>query len=151
MESVRQRLINAIDAKLRTVTIANGFETDMGNHVFHWKASDFSQSDLPLVEYRDVACDVVEGGPMGLHTFALTMEVEVVTAGGSATPTEIRKAIADVYKVIGQDVQFGGLAINTEPTGDEIKVDQADRVIGGALIRFKVVYRTRLFDPYNQQ
>ncbi|MBI5810444.1 MAG: hypothetical protein HZB21_04560, partial [Deltaproteobacteria bacterium] len=94
MESIRQKIINAIDAKLRTITIVNGFETDMGNHVFHWKASDFAQSDLPLVEYRDVASDIVEGGPVNFHTFALTVEVEVVTAGGSSTPTEIRRAMA---------------------------------------------------------
>ncbi|MEK6531261.1 MAG: hypothetical protein AABZ23_02065 [Deltaproteobacteria bacterium] len=149
-DSIRQKILDAVDLRLKTITKANGYETDIGSHVFHWKASDFAHHDLPLVEYRDAACSVMEGGPVGFHTFGLTVDIELLTMAGASTPAEVRKAVADIHKAAGQDMQWGGLALNTEPLGDEMKIAQADKVIGGALIRIKILYRTRVFDPYNQ-
>jgi hypothetical protein len=148
MDTINQRIIDALRARLQSITTANGYNFDLGNKVYEWRVANVHQSDLPVLVYRDVSCDTdtVEMGER--HT--LRVEIGLQASSANITVASLRKMIADVRRAIGIDPQWGGLAINTYYRGHVIDIDQAERVIGGATLRIDIVYRTKEWDDYTQ-
>ncbi len=151
-DSIRQLIINAIDSRLKLITIANGYETNIGGKVFEWRAVPVEEIDLPCIIYRDLSSvnSVLTIGIGGYHESNLNIEVEVICAAGSVTPSTIRKMLADVIKAIGVDATWSGLASSTDPVSDAITIEQNEKIIGGANITFTITYRTKRWDAYNQ-
>lgn len=146
MDSIRQQIIDAIDSRLKTITMQNGYNSDIGNNVFYWRAENYGKEELPLMEYRDIACATRRKGLLEENT--ITVEVEVATAAGTTTAREIKSMIADTRKAIQIDTTWGKLAANTRCTGDEIAIEQKEKIIGGAKITFEIDFRTPVGDPY---
>ena len=142
-DSIRQQIINAVDARLKTITTVNGYNHNLGFNVFEWRDTSLSDPELPALIYRDISCETVY---LEAHRHRLHIEVELVIKDISASA--VRKMIADVLKAVGTDVQWSLLAINTHPEGDEMMVKQADKIIGGAIVRFAIEFRTVEWDPY---
>ena len=143
MDSIRQLIINAVDARLKTITTANGYNHDLGFNVFEWRDTAISDAELPALIYRDISCETTY---FETHRHKLHMEVELIIKDISAGA--VRKMISDVLKAIGTDVQWSLLAINTHPEGDEMMIKQSEKVIGGAIVRFAIEFRTVEWDPY---
>ena len=141
--SIRQQIINAVDARLKTIKIANGYNYDLGNNVFEWRDAPLSDSNLPALIYRDLSCDTEY---LETHRHKIHIEVELVIKDTLASA--VRKMIADVLKAIGVDPQWSNLAINTHPEGDEMQVKQSEKIIGGASVKFAIEFRTKEWDPY---
>ncbi len=148
-DSKRQDIIDALDTRLRTILTAGGYETDLGSNVFEWRATALQESELPGLIYRDISCEPVENTASLYQEFFLNIEVEIITVSGSTTASQIRKMIADVYKAIGTDDKWGGLALGTFSDGDEMNIEQAEKIIGGATVSFHVHFATVEWDPYN--
>ena len=146
--SKRQQIVDAIDARLKTITTANGYNTDAGNNVFEWRSYPLDEnSELPALVYRDTEeIESLAVGGYQLHT--LTIEIEGYVVGANAA-RDLRALIADVIKAIGTDLTWGGLAEDTRPVEESIEIDQEERKIAGAVIRIEIDYRTQAFDPYN--
>ena len=148
-DSIRQSIINAIDARLKTITIANSYETDLGRNVFEHRTTALGDSELPGINFRDVGCDVSEEDvAIGQHGYELIMEAEILVKEGSTTAVQIRKMIADVIKAIGVDPRWGNLAVRTSPVSDSLKFEQSEKIIAGALLTFPIIFRTNKFNPY---
>lgn len=149
---IRQQIINALDARLKTITVANGYLTNIGSNVEAWEVAPAEQSELPRVEYRDedVESSQGDGVPEGLHAHRLKITVEVINKGDTAL-TEIRKQESDLHKSIGVEagatgLRWGGVATFTEPGRSRIIVDQSEIKAGTLVFEFFINYRTLAWD-----
>ena len=146
-DTIREKIVDQIEARFTTITTGNGYRTSIGDKVSVWRDNPFEPGDVGL-DIRDM------GGPIeqklaNVHEQTLNIEVDVVTAG-STTATNVRKMIADVYQAIGTDRKWNDgsqdLARNTMLTDDAMQISHAGKRVGGATIKFQVIYRTDEFD-----
>lgn len=151
-DSIRQLIITALDTRLKTILVSGGYATNLGWNVFEWRSTDLQESELPALIYRDIssgeALAITIMGASSKREYPLDVEIEVKGADGSTTPAQMRSMIADVIKAIGTDPTFGGLADMTEYNGDETSVLQEDKIMGSTLMRFRIIYRTKIWNPY---
>jgi ribosomal protein L29 len=152
-DSIRQKIVDAVKARLQGILVSGGYQTDVGANVFVWKGADFAADELPACDVRDVRDDIdntVVSTRREHHR--LTFEVAVAVADGTDSMKTARKAIADVYQAIGVDrlwtVSGTRLAFDTELKSDESGIEQRETTLAGAKITFVVSYRTAAFDPY---
>jgi hypothetical protein len=152
-DSIRQQIISALDTRLKTILVANGYASNVGQHVYEWRSADLEESSLPGIIYRDIssgeALPVTIMAADSKREFPLDVEIDIhVKTGATSAPAQMRSMIADVIKAIGTDPTFSALAVMTEYNGDETSVEQQERTMGSATMRFRIIYRTKLWNPY---
>ncbi|MBT9169272.1 MAG: hypothetical protein DDT19_02628 [Syntrophomonadaceae bacterium] len=143
---IRQQIMDRVRARLQGITIANGFSFNLGANVFEWQVTPLQEARLPAIIYRDAenSIELIEA-----HRNRLGVEIEIMTRGDTAI-TDMRRMIADVYRAIGTDIQWGALALNTYPQGDRITREIETQNIVGALINIVIEFRTREWMPHQQ-
>ena len=145
MANKRQQIMDAVKARLQNITVANGYMTNLGNNVYEWKETAFAENEMPGIDYRDALCERFSS-VLNRFRWRLSVGIEIATQNSTAV-SDVRKMIADVYKVIGTDDTWGGLAIITEqPESDEMRVTKEERFIAGALIGVFIIYETSLWE-----
>ena len=145
--SVRQSILNAIKTRLQSITVVNGYETDIGSNVNMWHTTDFQETELPAIDLRDPAEEVETRG--GNHICTLTIEIEAKVSG-SASDITMRDIIADIIKAVGTDPTFGGLTQDTKPvSNDSLGFGQNSKKIASIVMTFEARYITKKFSPYN--
>ncbi|MCK9570060.1 hypothetical protein M0R72_14045 [Candidatus Pacearchaeota archaeon] len=138
--SIRQQIITAIDTRLRTITVANSYTTNAGAHVYDWLDRDLADTELDAIIYRDRS-DVIEHNLTDAFTHRLRVEIDARSKNAASTAAQIRKIIDDIYKAIGVDDTWGGLAQDTSmPTNVEMAIEQADKIMGGASFTIEIEY-----------
>lgn len=144
-DSLRQQIMTALAARLATIQIANGYQTDLGLHIFDHKAEPWAEEDLPGGNLEDT--DVPEQW-IGLELHRLNVQFLGIISGG--TPSENLRAIhGDVITAIGVDRTFGGLCEETSAvTADPAQVKIGENVFTGALVRFTIEYTTGNMNAY---
>jgi len=158
-DSIRQKIVDAVVTRFKTILVAGGYETNLGQKVFVWRdtredADPFGDTELPALNIRDTKCETQYSAiATQRHQHRLTVEVELWTITATVH-TQVRKLIADIHKAIGVDRRWEvagmKLADNTEPFQDEMGTEHKGKLKGGALFKFIVVYSTRAWDPYTQ-
>ncbi len=152
-DSIRQQIFAALITRLQTISVANNYQTALGANVHERRTTPWQESELPGLDVREGDEDVNLLGEY--HIFTLAIEIEIMVAG-TASQTDIRKAIADVTQAVGKppapaaNVKFSSHIKWVEP-GSTAKPDfeQKDSKFGSILMNFNVIYRTLAFDPYN--
>lgn len=144
-DTLRQRVISALDTRLKTITIANGYKTNLGNNIFGWRVIDLQESELPGAEYKDNEETTVIA--VGTHLHTLPIEITINTQGGTSAE-DARKLIADVVKCIGADTTFSGLAQDAFIGGSTMAADQKENKIIEMTVKVIIEYTTNPFDPY---
>jgi hypothetical protein len=140
----RQSIVDAIDARLKTILVAGGYNLDLGKNVFPWRVNPLGEDDLNGLVYRDMD----EGGyvAVGQWQHELTVEIDIHIKHATDSRTQMRKAISDVLAAIGTDVTFGGLAEDVRPAGqDYIRITANDGSYMSAMLVFVVLY---VSDPW---
>lgn len=142
-----QLIITAILAKLRTISIANGYETEAGSNIFEWRANPLEETEMPGIVLRDTFPEEVI--TVGAHEHTLLIELFIFTTGADAV-AQARKVIADINKAMGSvDRTWGGLAEDTVPAaGGGIGTDQANKFFAVAVKPYNVIYTTEPFNTY---
>ncbi len=140
--SRRQEILNAVKVRLATIRAVNGYETDLGTHVFEWKVTAFADSELPGIAVRDTEQRVAELTG-GFRDNSLTVEFIVGAAAGTATAATVRMAVVDVIRCIDSDPTWGGLAWDTALESDEMFMDHDGKLTGLAKITAVVKYQTQ--------
>jgi len=144
--TIRQTIITAFDTRMKTIKVAAGYVTDLGNKVYEWLQAPFQDDEAISLIYRDRNTPIER--TVGCDINTLAMEV-VVVIPSAATMEEVRKAVADVIKCVGVDVTWSGLAQDTSPiTEDTVEFEHQNRKIAGILLTFNIMYTTAPFDPY---
>jgi hypothetical protein len=155
-DSIREKLCAAVKARMQGISVANGYETELGENVFLWKGADFAAEELPAMDIRDVRDDIDSAAVSTRREHhRITFEVAVAVANGTDSMKTARKAIADIYKAIGVDrywtVSGARLAFDTDLKSDESGIEQRETTLAGAKVTFVVSYRTAKFDPYTNE
>ena len=146
-DSRRQQIIDQIKTLLATVTIANGFKTNVGSNVFEWKSIDFQDTEIPGIDVRDPSEEVETRG--GRHFYTLTIEIEAKVSA-SATTNEAREVLADIQTLMGGNQNLGGLVHIVKPIQNELlEFEKINKKFGSVLMRFEVEYATKAFQPYS--
>jgi hypothetical protein len=138
----RQKIMDAVIARLAAITGPATYYTNFGGRVFDWRKTPIGNDELPALNVMDpddvALLNEMKGGGTDLP-HDLTVIVSVPVFGTSA---DMRKAIADVYKAISTDETWGGLAYLTDPLGDTINVAQEDRRVLSVDITLQIKYKT---------
>lgn len=154
-DTVWQQIRNAIDARLKLILVANGYQTDAGKNVFYWRTTDFKQNedgtlpDLPAIKYFETT-EENETLNMAIESNTIALNIEVL-AGGSddeAVKTALDQMYADILKCVGVDETWGGLALLTEIKAHEVKLEREELLMGSILTVFELKYRHRRWDPF---
>ena len=147
-DTIRQQIITSVDARLKTVLVTNGYQTDVGANIFDWRAEALEEDNLPALIYRDTICST-EISNISSYTHKMTVEIIAVVAND--TPMAIiRNIIADLDKAIGVDDRWGGLAVLTERTGDESGIEIDDKKYAGCRVTMVITFRTLGWNDYVQ-
>lgn len=139
MADKRQQIVDAIRTRLGGILVANGYNTDIGLHVFEWKVRAFSESEIPGVTFRDTDPKIRELTG-GMQEISLPVEFIVGAASGTSTMQVIRAAIEDVVAAINQDWTWGGLAWDTSIDAIEAFAEHEGKLTGLAKIAVTVKY-----------
>jgi hypothetical protein len=142
-----QNILTAIQVRFKSITISGGYHTDFGtDHVFICRREKIEPQDSPAINIWDsletVKIGDITSGSDSLEDWKMPVTVEVLVQG---TDAQVRAAVADVYKAIGTDPTWGGLAQYTYLWKHSLTVEQADRKVSGATITFYVQYRNKTF------
>ncbi len=139
MADKRQAIVDAIRTRLAGILVSNGYNTDIGRHVFEWKVRAFSDSELPGVAFRDTDPTIRELTG-GMQEVSLPVEFIIGAASGATTMAVIRAAITDVLAAINSDFTWGGLAWDTSIDTVEAFAEAEGKLTGLAKISSTVKY-----------
>lgn len=154
-ESVRERILQHVQATLEAVTVEHGYQTTLQS-VQRFQQDGQQLSVVPVAVLVEGGDDVELDGPMngydGLVSHALTLSVVLIHRQDTDVDSQpaaqaMNRLIADVQKAMQADPTRGGVAINTE----EIGVGELDAEEGQPeLVRtvgYRIRYRHRRTDP----
>lgn len=148
-DTVRQRILDNLAARLGTITVANGYQTDAGQRVYTWKPVAEVVENCPCLNLEDHSCVIEVNGRY--HRLNLAIEIKCFSAQGATTDRELRKMIADVVTCLRDYRAMGGLATDTLLEGDEMLVLKEAKTLGGAKVKILIRFFTNIFDSYNQR
>lgn len=138
MSSKRQQIIDAIKTRFQGITVAAGYNFNLGSNVYEWRTSALPAANMPALLIADISSTRNDSGVIGKFRYTLNIEADIVAQD---TPANTRKMIADVLKAIGVGETWGGLAQTTEqPESDEMQFEQNEKTIAGARIKFSIIY-----------
>lgn len=148
MSTVRQRIIDEVVKRLRSISLGGGYKSDTGLRIYEWRDPQnepFQENELPAAWLRDESGDV-QALDSTVHEHAMTLNVGVITQADNA-PEEARKLESDLLRAIGGvPALLGGLVKHIQPTATATEVRQAGKRSAGVRIQFDVRYRTAAWD-----
>ncbi len=142
-DSLRQQLVEKVAARLATISVANGYRSEAGAQVHVWRPASavLDRANLPALVIRDTSDEVTDARTTGKTYRALGFEIDVVVGeSGEVAAESARHIIADVQEAIGSDERWDSLARLSQWDGDSMVVDQAERKLVMAQVRFTILY-----------
>ena len=139
--SARKGIFDAIITAFQGITVAGGYNSNLGAKVFRWRNAPLDESeDYGLfVSWESDSRPDVDSATV--H-HVLTVRARIVVKDGASTEATLDKMEEDVVKVIETNYTWGGLAYNTDGPTSEPLMEQHAEKIGGMDITFTVNYRT---------
>lgn len=159
----RQRIVDAIEARLKLIKTTNtydtpagpqNYQTNAGNSVYVWRTGTFADEELAegALVLRDL--DEAKHRPEKDHPYQgnrfkreLHIQIELLGVGETAIDF-VRQIIGDIEAAIRQDQRWNKLALGTRPRIDRAVVEQESRKVGGVLYEFFIDYVTEAFNSY---
>ena len=136
----RQDIITGLKAQLATISVANGYNTNMGSNVVEWRLSPISDAQLPMVEIRDSESNVSEDMNNVLSNKTLDIAITVYNTVSTAGTTA-RLYIEDVLKAISTDLSLGGAAYDLNEGVSTIEASQDSDIIIAAIVNITAEYQ----------
>lgn len=144
---IEQLIINKIDTRFKTILVANGYATNIGQHVNWWKESPLAIADLPGMNLRDRD----ESRTLGCGIYDRTLSIEIeASVSGSDSPETARLIEADIEKAIFVDDTWDGLAGISDITGSRKEAEQKQNKVAKVRVAMEIEYRTIRGDAYTQ-
>lgn len=157
--TIRQRIVNAVKLRMEGILTTGGYNSNLGQSVYVWRVHPRGESEADFINIKDVKRtteQILLGRGQASHNHTLTVWVELIGKRVVDTPADdtVRAMLADIEKAVGVDRYWTEvatstrLAEDTRPGEDQMIVEQAGQIIGGARYTFQIHYRTSAFDPY---
>ena len=84
MSSSRQQIVDALAARLATITKVGGYQTDAGANVFVWRKYQLMPAECPALLLQDTELTTNYNTVIGLSEKRLTCEIVAVVHGEHA-------------------------------------------------------------------
>jgi len=156
MAILRQSIFDEVESRFKTITIANGYRTDLGNHVLKWReVSTITVPELPAVSIGDTQeePEIANVTRTAAHKRTLTITYSLLNTGTDTESiiTYIRKMQADIEDAIREDDKWNGNALWTRPKGNQMGFDDkpTSSLVGILTGSFEIIYLTELFNSEN--
>lgn len=150
MSSNRQSIVDAIIARFTTgataITVANGYQTNIGAKGKEWQTTPLDASQLDAILVRDQIDKErpdANGQNSSRHTWELEIIIDAVLSETGQNAAQGRKALADIKRAIAVDPTWGGLAKRSEEVSDQLMTDKEGSRVAGAQLIFKVITSRR--------
>ncbi|MDM7922112.1 MAG: hypothetical protein QUS14_07405 [Pyrinomonadaceae bacterium] len=150
-DSKRQRLVDAIKARMQTILTANGYATNIGQNVHDWRVH-FQEDELPAVTICDLPADAAEtAGRSNPQETIWLMPVQIrVYAAKDTDPSNIREMLKDIQAAIRTDdrwkVSNVGLAMITRPLREGPLVHEESFEVIGGVVEMQIQFITQKFN-----
>lgn len=160
-DSIEQKIITAIVARLQTILTTNGFQTNIGAKVRDWE-TNWQQEDLPAISVftgRTVSEDAPRERRKTVHSLPVAIQVSLERGTAAANA---RIAIDDIKKaILGSGTQANnwlaerfpivegtppGLTMVTRETAHQILTPQDSFEIVGAQVEIEILFITEKFN-----
>jgi hypothetical protein len=138
----RQGIITALKSQLALITVAGGYNTDIGSNVDEWRLVPYDPADLPAIEIRDESSSVIDGKNNVQNYKALNITITVYNAPSVTAATTARLHIKDVLAAIGTDTTLGNNAVDIDIEDVSLEGSQDSDIIFSAVIKLTVGYLT---------
>lgn len=139
-DTIRQQIIEAIAARLKTILTSSGYLTDLGSNVHEW---DTTPLDLGGESYKLIYQDEEEAWSdmtVGEQDAVLTVSILILCAS-SLPISDIRAMTADVRRAMYLDPTWGGLASDTRQIEEaKMTVGAAADVAAGVVVKYQIEY-----------
>lgn len=152
-DTIREKIISAVETQLATITIVGGYNTDCGENVQR-ATPDIASEDMP-------ACNVIPrpdeqtSREYGRQVAVMPIEIQALQVHGEDNCSEVGEAaLGDLIKCVMataksgtgkptiDDIEYGGGGIEEYPEA------QDPHTIVQAVFRFR--YSTLIGNPYQQ-
>ena len=148
MANKRQDIVDAFKTLLQTISVANGYETELGSNILEWE-DNLPDENLPAASIADTDDDISTGEPsVTQEGHNLTMEVTGKALEVGRPPLVARQAQGDVIKALGTDVSLGGLVTYMFLTSQAIEKDHKENVISSFSVVVNIFYESNQLDPF---
>lgn len=148
--SVKQLMTDAIQDKLELISIANGYNTDIGTNVFHWRISEFSEAELPAVNIRSTNSRW-ETLVSFRHSWTVEYEIEAVAHAPTEAGATLNDLEADLMQALGAEPRieqtFGTSAARIAINDCEHFVKQGNITLAGVRLKLTAFFSTKLWEP----
>ena len=161
MDTIRQKIFDAVVAQLKTIATANTYEfygftgnynSDIGSRVFAWRSSQITQpSEFPLIVIRDVDELVDEPSAESRRVVKrLRFIVEILASGPTAADDLRNKYYPDVELAIGVGAvnRWGLMTGATRPKLTRSLVETESGILAGGVVEFSIDYVQIAWYPY---
>ncbi|MDI6808263.1 MAG: hypothetical protein QME66_04680 [Candidatus Eisenbacteria bacterium] len=150
---IDELIMRAILAGFGGIRVENGYNSDLGEHVFEWREEAVPETLLPCINFQDTKQGTFIAAQEHEHT--MTVEGELLLGSKETSlqkiepPQMLRLMLADITKCLGANLTWGGLAEDTTvPSEDSIVMLHQGKKLVGAKFSFQVTYLTEPFNPY---
>ena len=153
--TIRQKLVDEITHRLTTITIANGYETDLGLGPINQWPVIYQEEELPALGVFDLVNNVVQEYAQEKRIMNhLPFQVRIFLARDPDAQL-VRKMLADVMRAVitdptsgERDATLGKLAVDMQPDEDGFIVPKDTFQIDGAAVGFMVQFLSAPFNAY---
>ena len=144
-DTLRQKLVDKVVARMQTIRTANGYETNLGDNVEEWLTHRQGDEGTALG-----VCDLNNDPELGdkqagRQTNTLKIQLRIF---GAQSPAELRRMIGDCMKAVKKDLRWSGLALWTLPGQDGFIIPNDSFEVAGAAVEFAIEYLSNTFDAY---
>jgi len=151
--SKRQKIVDAVVARMGTIQTANGYSTNIGLNVHEWE-TNFQQDELTtngatsVCDLPATAADDSQNGKLDRTIWLMPIQIRHY-AEKAATPSNVRDRMKDVQAAIRTDPQFivsnAPLLMQSWPETEGFMIpEDSFEVIGGTL-QFVAMFITKKF------
>lgn len=162
-DSKRLQILKALTAQLQTITVANGFNTDIGNRVYRGRPDFGSETDKPFIGIFEIR---PEGSPLYADTDVekdnWSLGIQGVVEAGTEHPTDpAHNLLADIKRALSIVVRrhtpvdpnpyenFGGLITGLEIDGGVTYVAAEDQSAAVCVCKLDIGLVEELGDLYS--
>lgn len=141
MTNARQNILDAVVARLKTITTANGYNLAIGSKVYDWRLSPLQPADLPAIEVRDTEGQIELYDLAGGLIHRLNVIIVVLASGITAAAT-VRKGLQDISRAMYVDRTFGGKVKTFVPLSAAIEMQQEENLLAAGQYTCSMTYYT---------
>jgi hypothetical protein len=135
---MRADILMAIRDRLQTIKIADGYTSDIGDHVSYWRDH--------AVQYEQDGCSFYDEGEKNTEIGCederrLTVEIQAVKSIQTDAIAESTGLIKDIIQAVGVDPSWEGTALNTKLVKNEKEIEAMGTRACRVSVTIEVLYR----------